>query len=263
VSCGARIAVYPVRGRHNNGYDSQAGNSSLWTCDDARSNSDFVAGDHLGNDIWAAQGTPVAATVDGTLTLTGYSSYSGNKVTIKDGCGWYHFFCHLQRIAPGMQNGVKVKAGQIIGYVGKTGTASNGVVHLHYSLYPDGNYNRGINPWPYLKAVEKNVCGGTPQPQPLTKHWVDTFENAPGRAAPSTSAELRGPLNPGTNYVYCRKWGGEVRTDSSYNHWWMLTDLDKVLPGKSGRAYVSAYYLTKWGNDQAKDNSGKDLPNCP
>lgn len=44
------------------------------------------------------------------------------------------------------------------GHLGKTGTASNGVVHLHYSTYPDGNYNAGVDPYPYLKVVENDVC---------------------------------------------------------------------------------------------------------
>ena len=161
VTCAAKLTYYPVRAKHNNGYDKTAGNASLWTCDDANSNSDFVAGDHLGNDIWAAEGAPVVATVDGTLRLVGFSSYSGNKVTIVDKCGYYHFYAHLQKLGPGISsasNGAKVVAGQVIGYVGKTGTASNGVVHLHYSIYPDGNYDRGINPGALLKAVEKNVC---------------------------------------------------------------------------------------------------------
>lgn len=163
TTCPVKLAAYPVRAKHNNGYDSTAGNASLWSCDDANSNSDYNS-THLGNDIWAAEGAPVAATVDGTLKYVAFSSYSGNKVTIVDSCGWYHFYCHLKNIAPGMADGVKVKAGTIIGSVGKTGTASNGVIHLHYSIYPDDNYNAGINPWPYLHAVEHAVCGPVTPP---------------------------------------------------------------------------------------------------
>jgi hypothetical protein len=162
VRCDPMLARYPVMGEHNNGYDSTAGNASLWSCGDANSNSDFIAGDHLGNDIWAAEGTPVVATVAGVLTLTGFSDYSGNKVTIIDDCGWYHFYAHLQSIAPGMADGVQVQAGDVVGAVGRTGTASNGVVHLHYSIYPAGNYDAGIDPWPALHAVEQNVCASGP-----------------------------------------------------------------------------------------------------
>src|SRR5687768_8699842 len=66
-SCPPKLTYYPVRGPHNNGYDSTAGNSSLWSCDDANSNSDFIAANarHLGNDVWAPAGTPVVATTSG------------------------------------------------------------------------------------------------------------------------------------------------------------------------------------------------------
>ncbi len=167
VTCNAQLAVFPVRGKHNTGYDVTAGNSSLWTCDADNSNSDYNS-NHLGNDIWAAEGTPVAATVNGTFRyVEANNSYSGNKVTIVDDCGWYHFYAHLQGFGPGVSsasNGKRATAGQIIGYVGSTGTSSNGVVHLHYSIYPDDDYYSGVNPHPFLRAVESNVCGTTPPP---------------------------------------------------------------------------------------------------
>jgi hypothetical protein len=58
--------------------------------------------------------------------------------------------------------------------------------------------------------------------------------------------------------MFCKAWAGIV-TDSSgnYNHWWLWTDLDT-----SGQGWVSAYYLSNWGNDEAKDNSGNVIPNC-
>lgn len=77
VTCGAQVRVFPVRGRHNVGYDSTAGDHGQWTCNAGHSNSDFVAGDHLGNDIWAAEGTDVVATVNGTLELTAPGSQPG------------------------------------------------------------------------------------------------------------------------------------------------------------------------------------------
>lgn len=94
------------------------------------------------------------------------------------------------------------------------------------------------------------------------KYWVDTFADATGYREPRPG-DPQGVLNKGTNYVYCRVWGEKVQHGSQYNHWWLRTDLDRTNPGKNGRgAYVSAYYLKRWGNDEAKDNSGRDLPNC-
>lgn len=204
TSGAAKIDVYPVRGLHNTGYDRSldGGSRASWNCNRGSSNSDFVAGDHLGIDIWAAEGTPVAATVGGTLTLTGWSDYSGNKVTIKTSTGWYHFFCHLKSIASGMVNGKVVKPGDIIGYVGKTGTASNGVVHLHYSLYPDGVYNNAINPWSLLYAKELNVCSTTPTP---TIKVLDDFANGVGHfnTSPTYSGSTTGiaASSTATHYV--------------------------------------------------------------
>lgn len=87
--------------------------------------------------------------------------------------------------------------------------------------------------------------------------WVDTFANAPVYASP-TSTTQTGTLDAGTNYVYCKVWGREISDGTSYNHWWLLTDPD------SGPAsqYVSAYYLSKWGNDEALDNDGNAIPDC-
>jgi len=96
--------------------------------------------------------------------------------------------------------------------------------------------------------------GGTPVPG---KYWVDTFANAPVYASPTSTAQT-GTLYQGTNYVFCKTWGRQIGTTTSYNHWWLKTDPD------SGPAtqYVSAYYLSRWGNDEAKDNSGVVIPDC-
>lgn len=103
--------------------------------------------------------------------------------------------------------------------------------------------------------------GGAPAPGGA-RYWVRTFAAAPGYAGPDT-AERRGVLNKGRNYVYCRVWGARVGGPSEFNHWWMRTDLDRAEPGKSGRgAYVPAYYLARWGNDEAKDENGRDIPAC-
>ncbi len=87
--------------------------------------------------------------------------------------------------------------------------------------------------------------------------WVDTFAAAPVYASP-TSTTQTGTLNAGTNYVYCKVWGREVSSGSSYNHYWLLTDPDSG----PARQYVSAYYLSRWGNDQALDNDGGAIPDC-
>jgi cell wall-associated NlpC family hydrolase len=113
----------------------------------------------------------------------------------------------------------------------------------------------------YAGAV-RVAAGGTPPPPAAGRHWVETFAPATGYAGPGT-AEPRGVLNKGRNYVYCKVRGERVGHGAQFNHWWLRTDLDRAFPGKSGRgAYVSAYYLARWGNDEAKDVNGAVIPDC-
>ena len=58
--------------------------------------------------------------------------------------------------------------------------------------------------------------------------------------------------------MFCKAKGRKVSKGKQYNHYWLKTDPDKG-PGKQ---WVSAYYLSRWGNDEAKDNSGGVIPNC-
>jgi hypothetical protein len=102
-----------------------------------------------------------------------------------------------------------------------------------------------------------DVGGGSVTAPPSTKYWVDTFANAPVYASPTSTVQT-GTLDAGTNYVYCKVWGPMVGDSTTYNHWWLLTDPD-VGPADQ---YVSAYYLSKWGNDQALDNNGNPIPDC-
>jgi hypothetical protein len=91
-------------------------------------------------------------------------------------------------------------------------------------------------------------------PAQPTLFWVDTFARAPVFTALG-DIEATGELHPGRNYVFGKRWGKEVRTDDGFNHWWLKTDPDEG----TGR-WVSAYFLTHWGNDEARDNDGHDLP---
>ncbi len=90
-----------------------------------------------------------------------------------------------------------------------------------------------------------------------SRYWVDTFAAAPVFASP-TSTTQTGTLNQGTNYVFCKAWGRQIGSGSAYNHWWLKTDPDS---GPAGQ-FVSAYYLSRWGSDEAKDNSGVVIPDC-
>lgn len=221
------LAYFPVRGRHETGYQANpsSGDRGIWSCDGAYSNSDYYTrpscGGHLGNDIWAAEGTPVVATVSGTIVQAEFSSYSGNQVRIMDDCGWSHYAIHLQAIASGISVGSRIEAGALIGWVGKTG-ATNGVVHLHYSIYPGEDYCSGVDPWPYLNAVERNVCDGAP-PDRCSVHddgrlWCDNRSPASVRARTSPSAAQVDVLRTTYSWFSCFAFG--ERHHGGNNTWY-------------------------------------------
>jgi hypothetical protein len=210
VTCNPAVKVYPVRAPHNHGYDSAAGNSSLWTCNDDRSNSDYyfnsASNKHLGNDVWAAGGAPVASSTDGVVTTSGYSSPGpGWRVVVRDPCGWHHFYYHLQSIEAGINVNTQVKAGQLIGKVGASGTTSNGVIHLHYTLSKTATWQNDpsimIDPHPYLRAVEKNVCGPATPPPPPPPPPVPVGTRAMRRRVASDKATVCGRATDGIHCV--------------------------------------------------------------
>jgi peptidoglycan hydrolase-like protein with peptidoglycan-binding domain len=119
---------------------------------------------HLGVDIIAAAGNLLYSAIDGTITKV-YADYPGSlagnglRITMADGT--YVFYAHMTGIADGIDVGVPVKAGQIVGTVGSTG--NSGTPHLHFEVHPLGG--AAVNPYPIVKAIDG--CGNTtPLPQP-------------------------------------------------------------------------------------------------
>jgi murein DD-endopeptidase MepM/ murein hydrolase activator NlpD len=115
--------------------------SSMWGTrkDPFTGGNDF----HPGLDISANSGTPIHATADGVVESAGYAGNYGNAVVLKHGYGLSTRYGHMSRIAA--YAGMKVKRGDIIGYVGSTGRATS--AHLHYEILLNG---RTMNPLSFL-----------------------------------------------------------------------------------------------------------------
>ena len=119
---------------------------------------------HLGVDIIAKEGNLLYAVTDGTITKTytvGTDKLAGNGVRLTMADGTYFFYGHMQKIADGITVGAKVKAGQVLGYLGKTGGTTT--PHLHLEVHPLGG--EAIDPTPVVSAVD--ACSvTTPLPVP-------------------------------------------------------------------------------------------------
>lgn len=96
---------------------------------------------HLGVDYSAAIGTPVSSVGDGTVQFAGRKGPNGKLVIIKHRGGFTTYYGHLHRISKGIRKGRRVRQGQIIGKVGKTGRATG--PHLDYRVKRNGRF---VNP---------------------------------------------------------------------------------------------------------------------
>jgi peptidoglycan LD-endopeptidase LytH len=112
---------------------------------------------HRGNDIMAPGGTPVLAAADGVVEKRFWSAGGGgNTLYVRSPDGrWTYYYAHLASYAPGVEEGVRVRAGQPIAAVGDTGNAGPGNTHLHFGLSamaPGDRWwqGRAVDPTPLL-----------------------------------------------------------------------------------------------------------------
>ena len=98
---------------------------------------------HYGVDLGGPKGTPIKATRSGKVTLATYSSSAGYYVKIDHGDGFVSIYMHMTHYI--VKKGQTVEAGEVIGYMGSTGTSTGS--HLHFGITYKGNY---VNPAKYI-----------------------------------------------------------------------------------------------------------------
>ncbi|GAB5539743.1 MAG: peptidoglycan DD-metalloendopeptidase family protein [Salibacteraceae bacterium] len=91
---------------------------------------------HLGTDYAAPSGTPIMAVGDGIVTEARYKKFNGNYVKIKHNGTYTTQYLHMSKIASEVKPGVRVRQGQIIGYVGSTGLATG--PHVCFRFWKHG-----------------------------------------------------------------------------------------------------------------------------
>lgn len=121
--------------------------------------SRYMGGGHRGDDLSAEKGTPVYAAQDGVVTYADFHYSYGYCVILDHGTGldgnrWSTLYAHMDDYA--IANGQVVKAGELIGHVGSTGTATGN--HLHFEVFLNG----GVTQPCYLTAYREEDT------QPLT-----------------------------------------------------------------------------------------------
>ena len=91
---------------------------------------------HQGTDFAAPIGTPVMASGAGTVEYSGWKGGYGKFISVRHSAVYQTNYAHLQDYAKGIRRGAKVQQGQVIGYLGSTGSSTG--PHLHYEVIVNG-----------------------------------------------------------------------------------------------------------------------------
>ncbi|MDX6452302.1 MAG: peptidoglycan LD-endopeptidase LytH [Gaiellaceae bacterium] len=145
---------------------------------------------HHGDDIFGQLGQPLLAVADGTVFSVGWNKIGGNRLWLLDGQGNQFYYAHLSAFSTAAVNGARVKAGEVIGFMGRTGDAEGTPYHLHFEVHPVSflylGYDGAVDPTPYLDAWlhQKDL------PFPVAAGWAPAIPGGP--AAPEPGAILLG-----------------------------------------------------------------------
>jgi hypothetical protein len=96
---------------------------------------------HTGVDWSAPRGTPIYAAGNGVVDRAARTSGYGNQVKLRHANGYETAYSHMNGFARGIKAGVRVRQGQLIGYIGSTGLSTG--PHLHYEVLVNGRF---VNP---------------------------------------------------------------------------------------------------------------------
>ena len=137
---------------------------------------------HLGTDVFAAHGTPVRAPVDG-VAQSANGGLGGLTVKVYMADGTYFYLAHLSGLVEGFTQGMPVRTGDIVGYVGNSGNARGTSPHVHVGVYPAGG--PPVDPKPILDDFLAEASARVPV-------VVDAYR----RARPSTPGAPSAPASP-------------------------------------------------------------------
>ena len=143
-SLGGTGYVFPVYG------------PTAWGDSFGASRPDVAGGWHHGADIFAQLGTPILAVARGTVFSVGFERLGGWRLWLRDDQGNLFYYAHLSAYTPLAVDGAIVHAGDVLGFMGNSGDADGGAVHLHFEIHPIGLLNLGydgaVNPTSYLRS---------------------------------------------------------------------------------------------------------------
>lgn len=135
---------------------------------------------HKGTDYAAPYGTPILSTADGTVTKASRSGGNGNYVKIRHNSTYETQYLHMQKFAKGIRPGVRVKQGDVIGYVGSTGAATG--PHVCYRFWKNGRQvDHRAQKFPQSEPMKKELIPGYLKFITPLKSELDSLEIVPSQ----------------------------------------------------------------------------------
>lgn len=121
---------------------------------------------HHGDDLFAERGTPVLAVSGGVLFSVGWQRLGGRRLWLRDRAGNEFYYAHLARYARAARDGARVRAGEVIAFVGNSGDAETTPPHLHFEIHPASllglGYDGAVDPTAYLRSwASADAVGST------------------------------------------------------------------------------------------------------
>jgi hypothetical protein len=171
---------------HGGPYAFPVTGNPVWGDSYGAARSDVPGGWHHGDDIFAMLGTPVVAVADGTLNRVGWERLGGWRLWVRDQAGDEFYYAHLSGYSKLALHSSRVRAGDVLGFIGNTGDAFTTTPHLHFEVHPAGllglGYDGAVDPTSYLRSWRhvRTFLVGRPfhPPLPTEAHWrVEALTN--------------------------------------------------------------------------------------
>jgi len=130
-----------------------------------------------GDDVFGELGQPLLAVASGTVFSLGFNRSGGNRLWLRDHEGNLFYYAQLAAFSTDVRNGARVKAGEVIGFMGSSGDAAGTPPHLHFEIHPVSliylGYDGAVDPTTYLASWRRvrNL------PFPVAAGWAP---NQPG-----------------------------------------------------------------------------------
>jgi Peptidase family M23 len=222
---------------------------------------------HQGNDLMARWRAPAIAAERGTVQLHTGSSIGTCMLYLHGASGYTYVYIHLNNdltarsedsggctrgvaYAPGLRTGDHVRKGELVGYVGDSGDAENGMDHLHFEIRRNGS---PLNPYRHLKEARKALFPG---PATLDPMWV--FLKGSVRSVTADTLEVnvaKVRMENGWRFVYSRTVALSLSEATAYQRRSSSgvsgASLDSVDAGDSVRVWTTSVTPT-WTMQRAK-----------